>query len=114
MLTRRRSDNFRQETWHVYYDDVRVGTISERAGAPVEVVQSKWSRGFYPGQHRPERRQALRKLATALRRTGKASRLRCLKVLSMNGAITGIGLGRKTTVGSNSATLVIHRRRSLT
>ena len=26
-LTRRRSDNPHQITWHVYYDDVRVGTI---------------------------------------------------------------------------------------
>jgi hypothetical protein len=55
-LTRRRSDNPHQITWHVYYDDVRVGTIGERAGAPVDVDQWQWSCGFYmglnPGQHR--------------------------------------------------------------
>ncbi|MET4846983.1 hypothetical protein [Bradyrhizobium japonicum] len=34
-LTRRRSDNSHQETWYIYFDDVRVGTISERAGVPV-------------------------------------------------------------------------------
>ena len=34
-LTRRRSDNPHHVTWHVYYGDVRVGTIGERAGVPV-------------------------------------------------------------------------------
>jgi hypothetical protein len=34
-LTRRRSDNPHQLTWHVYYGDVRVGTIGERADVPV-------------------------------------------------------------------------------
>jgi hypothetical protein len=29
-LTRRRSDNPHRETWHVYYDEIRVGTIGER------------------------------------------------------------------------------------
>jgi hypothetical protein len=56
-LTRRRSDNPHQITWHVYFGDVHVGTIGERAGAPVDVVdQWKWSCGFYtgcgPGEHR--------------------------------------------------------------
>jgi hypothetical protein len=36
-LTRRRSDNPHQTTWHVYYDDIRVGRIGERAGVPVDV-----------------------------------------------------------------------------
>jgi hypothetical protein len=55
-LTRRRSDNPHQVTWHVYYDDVHVGTIGERAGVPVDVDRWKWSCGFYPrlhsGQHK--------------------------------------------------------------
>jgi hypothetical protein len=38
-MPRRRSDNPHQETWHVYYGDVHVGTISERAGVPVDVDQ---------------------------------------------------------------------------
>jgi hypothetical protein len=50
-LTRRRSDNPHQVTWHVYYGDVHVGTIGERAGAPVDVDQWQWSCGFYPGLH---------------------------------------------------------------
>jgi hypothetical protein len=50
-LTRRRSDNPHQVTWHVYFDDVRVGTIGERAGVPVDVDQWQWSCGFYPGLH---------------------------------------------------------------
>ncbi|MCK1282266.1 hypothetical protein IVB46_44330 [Bradyrhizobium sp. 61] len=48
-LTRRRSDNPHEETWHVYFDDVRVGTISVRAGVPVQADQWGWAVGFYPG-----------------------------------------------------------------
>jgi hypothetical protein len=50
-LTRRRSDNPHQVTWHVYYDDVHVGTIGQRAAVPVDVDQWQWSCGFYPGLH---------------------------------------------------------------
>jgi hypothetical protein len=50
-LTRRRSDNAHLVTWHVYYSDVHVGTIGERAGVPVDVDQWQWSCGFYPGLH---------------------------------------------------------------
>jgi hypothetical protein len=50
-LTRRRSDNPHHVTWHVYFDDVHVGTIGERAGVPIDVDQWKWSCGFYPGLH---------------------------------------------------------------
>ena len=55
-LTRRRSDNPHHETWHVYYGDVPIETIGERAGVPVDADQWQWSCGFYPGlnpgQHR--------------------------------------------------------------
>ena len=51
ILTRRRSDNPHQVTWHVYFGDVHVGTIGERAGVPVDVDQWQWSCGFYPGLH---------------------------------------------------------------
>lgn len=55
-LTRRRSTNPHQVTWRVYYGDVPVGTIGERAGVPVDVDQWQWTCGFYPGlepgQHR--------------------------------------------------------------
>ena len=33
-LTRRRSPDAREECVHVYYGDVRVGTIAMRTGAP--------------------------------------------------------------------------------
>jgi hypothetical protein len=54
-LTRRRSDNPHLVTWHVYFDDVHVGTIGERAGVPV-VDQWHWSCGFYPGLHSGQHR----------------------------------------------------------
>jgi hypothetical protein len=38
-------------TWHVFYDDIRVGTIGQRAGVPVEVDRWEWNCGFYPGLH---------------------------------------------------------------
>lgn len=48
-LTRRRSDNPHQETWHIYFEDVRVGTIGVRGGVPVHADQWGWSVGFTPG-----------------------------------------------------------------
>jgi hypothetical protein len=50
-LSRRRSDNPHQITWHVHYGDLHVGTIGERAGVPVDVDPWQWSCGFYPGLH---------------------------------------------------------------
>lgn len=55
-LTRRSTADRHRKTWHVYYGDVHVGTIGERAGIPVHGDQWGWSCGFYPGlepdQHR--------------------------------------------------------------
>ncbi|MET4315895.1 hypothetical protein [Bradyrhizobium sp. RT4b] len=48
-LTRRRSDNPHEETWHIYFTDVRIGTIGLHAGVPVHADQWGWSIGFYPG-----------------------------------------------------------------
>jgi hypothetical protein len=49
-LTRRRSKNHdHHEVWDVYFRDVHVGSVGERAGVPVHVHQWKWSAGFYPG-----------------------------------------------------------------
>ena len=53
-LTRRRSREAHQECWHIYYGDVRVGTITERAGVPHDVDQWGWQCGFYPLTHRHE------------------------------------------------------------
>jgi hypothetical protein len=46
-----RPNNPHQVTWHVYFGDVRVGAIGERAGVPVNREQWQWSCGFYPGLH---------------------------------------------------------------
>jgi hypothetical protein len=50
-LTRRRSNDPHRKVWNVYYGDVRVGHIGQRAGVPVDVEQWGWSCGFYPGLH---------------------------------------------------------------
>jgi hypothetical protein len=50
-LTRRSDPDARQETWHVHYGDIRVGTISERVGNPTSTAHWQLSCGFYPGAH---------------------------------------------------------------
>jgi hypothetical protein len=47
-LTRRRFPE-RPDCWHVYYDDVHIGTIAIQPGVPVDVDQWGWDIGFYPG-----------------------------------------------------------------
>jgi hypothetical protein len=47
-LTRRRYPE-RQDCWHVYYGDVRVGTIAIRTGVPHHEDPWGWICGFYPG-----------------------------------------------------------------
>ena len=49
-LTRRRYPE-RPDCWHVYYGDVRVGTIARRVGNPFDTDPWEWSCGFYPGSH---------------------------------------------------------------
>jgi hypothetical protein len=39
-LTRRRSEQHREECWHIYFGDVPVGTIAERTGNPHDTDQS--------------------------------------------------------------------------
>jgi hypothetical protein len=46
-LTRRRYPES-PRGWHVYYRDVRVGTIAKRVGVPFGEDPSS---GFYPGSH---------------------------------------------------------------
>jgi hypothetical protein len=53
-LSRRRSREAHQECWHIFYGDVRVGTITERAGVPHDVDQWGWRCGFYLVTHRGE------------------------------------------------------------
>ena len=50
-LTRRRNPDARQESWLVYYGDVRVGTIAVRSGNPTDTDPWGWRCGFYPGSH---------------------------------------------------------------
>jgi hypothetical protein len=38
-LTRRRSHDSHRETWLVFYGDVPVGMIAERAGVPADLDQ---------------------------------------------------------------------------
>src|SRR5262245_17562224 len=52
VLTRRRQKDRHQESWRVYYDDVQVGWIGERAGVPKDVAQWGWFCGFFPLSHR--------------------------------------------------------------
>jgi hypothetical protein len=50
-LTRRRSPDAPEECWHVFYGDVRVGTIALRTGMPHHEDPWGWACGFYPGSH---------------------------------------------------------------
>jgi hypothetical protein len=47
-LTRRRMDND-FESWVIMLEDIRVGTISQRAGIPLGEPPWEWYCGFYPG-----------------------------------------------------------------
>jgi hypothetical protein len=50
-LTRRRSTAAPEECWHVYYGNVRVGTIAICSGNPHDEDPWEWHCGFYPGSH---------------------------------------------------------------
>jgi hypothetical protein len=50
-LTRRRNPEVPEESWHVYFGDVRVGTIAIKSGAPSDVDRWGWICGFYPDSH---------------------------------------------------------------
>jgi hypothetical protein len=52
-LTRRRMQDVHQETWLIFYDDIRVGTIAERSGVPLDLDRWGWSLGFYLKSDRP-------------------------------------------------------------
>jgi len=48
-LTRRRSNDSPQESWHIFYGDVPVGWIGIRSGVPVGLDLWGWRCGFSPG-----------------------------------------------------------------
>ncbi|MBR1302173.1 hypothetical protein [Bradyrhizobium sp. AUGA SZCCT0042] len=51
----RRAHFERSDTWHVYYGDVQVGTISVQPGLPTHARQWRWDCGFYQASHRHSR-----------------------------------------------------------
>jgi hypothetical protein len=46
-LTRRREKGRHQVSWHIYFGDVQVGWIGERAGVPKDVERWGWFCGFF-------------------------------------------------------------------
>ena len=50
-LTRRRQPEAHEECWHIYYGDVRAGTIARRVEVPDGLPPWHWYCGFYPGSH---------------------------------------------------------------
>ena len=50
-LTRRPNLEASEECWHVFYGDVRVGTIALRTSIPHHEDPWGWACGFYPGSH---------------------------------------------------------------
>ncbi|SDK42267.1 hypothetical protein [Bradyrhizobium ottawaense] len=48
-LSRRPSNDPHRKGWRVFYGDVQIGHIGERAGVPIDVDQWGWSLSFYPG-----------------------------------------------------------------
>jgi hypothetical protein len=50
-LTRRRNLEAPDERWHVFFGDVRVGTIALRTGIPHHEQPWGWACGFYSGCH---------------------------------------------------------------
>jgi hypothetical protein len=50
-LTRRRNLEAPDECWHVFYGDVRIGTIALRTGIPHHEDPCGWACGFCRGSH---------------------------------------------------------------
>ena len=72
-LSRRRSRDVHQECWHIFYGDVRVGTITERAGVPHDVGQWGWQCGFYPLTHRGKHAEGVAATFDAARKMFEAA-----------------------------------------
>jgi hypothetical protein len=47
-LTRRRDPEAHHECWHIYFGDICIGWLGERAGVPKNVDQWGWCCGFHP------------------------------------------------------------------
>ncbi|WP_375775995.1 hypothetical protein ACE103_30055 [Bradyrhizobium sp. ma5] len=48
-LTRRRDKESAREKWNIFYGDVCIGSIGQRAGVPNHADQWEWKCGFHPG-----------------------------------------------------------------
>jgi hypothetical protein len=76
-LTCCRSKDAQEECWHVFYGDVRIGTIAIRSGNPANPHPWEWHCGFYPGSHPREctkrPRLHLSRRAPSLRTRGGSS-----------------------------------------
>jgi len=83
-LTRRRSRDAPDECWHVYYGDVRVGTITIRTGMPPGEDPWSWACGFYPGSHP-------RECTDGTAPTFDETRAEYAWLIFRRGAISGIG-----------------------
>ena len=102
-LTRRRYPE-RQDCWHVYYGDVRVGTIARRVGQPHDEDPWEWLCGFYPGSDPGEQtggtaatfEQAVR----ILRSSGGGFRPGARRLTIRHGAISGTGRRGNTPCGN--------------
>ena len=51
-LTRRLLDS-QHESWGIFYDRVRVGVISKRAGIPPDAPEWQWFYGFHSPNSKP-------------------------------------------------------------
>ena len=72
-LTHRRDPDAQQETWLIYYGDVRVGVIVKRVGNPDSLPGWQWSCGFCPGSNLAERTSRLAESFDQARRAFEAA-----------------------------------------
>jgi hypothetical protein len=111
-LTRHRNLEAPDECWHVYYGDVRVGTIALRTRIPHHEDPWGWACGFYPGSHPRECTDGTAsKPAPILKRRGWSFCQTELRQISRLGAIKGIGQPRSiaASIGTNACRRIGNR-----
>ena len=94
-LTRRRYPE-RPDCWHVYYGDVRVGTIAMRVGNPHDTDPWEWICGFYPGCEPGEHQNAT--AATFDRARGFRGRLAVPSAETNRGRLSGVARSARLDV----------------
>ncbi|WP_223153657.1 hypothetical protein [Bradyrhizobium japonicum] len=99
-LTRRRSNNPHEETWHIFSDDVRIGTIGVRAGVPVHADQWGWSVGFYPSMEPATGRRGIAATFEAAREAFETAwselqpSVQCLRRMALRSRLAGGDVGQ--------------------